>query len=110
MTDPRRSGLMSLTSVLAAVTMMPPPNPSSSSSARIGTNEPALGSAHSAIAISVRPSTRPVFLPLLSIRGPTDTDAIIRPMAWASATVPFCSIDRKVKVGMSVPSMAATTP
>ena len=72
-----------------------------------------LGSRNSAIVISARPSTRPTFLPSLSISGPTPTEAMISPSACMDAMVPFCwgvSLKRAERSGRMVPSMAAIMP
>ena len=49
------------------------------------------------------------FLPLRSINGPAETEAIANPMACANAIVPFCA-SLNPSVGQSVPQVAATTP
>ena len=61
------------------------------------------------MAISVRPSRSATFLPRLSMSGPTETEAITRPIACASAMVASCA-SVSGNVGINVPSMAAITP
>ena len=100
---------MSLTSAFAAVTMMPPPNPSSRKKATVGPKVETLGSAISATVMTAKPASRATFLPLLSMIGPADSDAMIRPIACARATLAFCAVSRG-RVGITVPNVAATIP
>ena len=71
------------------------------------------GSANSASVISARPSTKPTFLPSLSISGPTPIEAMIRPSAWVKAIWPSwlgVRWKRAERSGRMVPNMAAIIP
>ena len=71
------------------------------------------GRAKRATEMNASPSMRPAFLPSSSRSGPTASEAMMSPSAWAKAIVPFCrgvSWKRSDRLGRMVPSMAAIIP
>ena len=80
-TEARCDPPMSLTSVFPEVTITPPPKPSVNQQAMIIPYPATFGSVRSEAVTILSPSNKPVFLPRLSMRGPAEREATLKPSA-----------------------------